>query len=108
MYSLEAENFIIVGVTTSGKQFRPSDWAERLCGVMSVFGSERRMAYSPYAQPGTHDTAKCVFVDARIRDIEPMAYTFLVNFAKDNQLKVAPWSQRETGTQQVQPNFNNQ
>ena len=101
MYSLEAENFIIVGVTTSGKQFRPSDWAERLCGVMSVFGSERRMTYSPYAQPGTHDTAKCVFVDARIRDIEPMAYTFLVNFAKDNQLTVAPWSHAETDAQQV-------
>ena len=96
MYALEAENFIIVGLTLSGSPFRPSDWAERLCGVMSVFGSERRMAYSPYAQPGTHRSSKCVFVDARIRDIEPMAYTFLVNFAKDNQLTVAPWSERET------------
>ncbi len=96
MYSLEAENFIIVGITTSGKRFRPSDWAERLCGVMSIFGSDRPMAYSPYAQPGTYDALKCVYVDARIRDIEPMAYTFLVNFAKDNQLKVAPWSDRES------------
>ena len=92
MVAIEPENFIIIGVTQSGAPFRPSDWAERLCGVMSAFGSERRMAYSPYAQPGTHESHKCVFVDARICDIEPMAYTFLVNFAKDNQLKVAPWS----------------
>ena len=90
MYTLEAENFVIVGLTTSGKQFRPSEWAERLFGVMPVFGSERRMAYSPYARPGTYDAYKCVYVDARIRDIEPMAYAFLVNFAKDNQLTVAP------------------
>ncbi|MBL8423550.1 MAG: DUF3579 domain-containing protein, partial [Candidatus Accumulibacter phosphatis] len=24
-------SFIIVGLTTAGKKFRPSDWAERLC-----------------------------------------------------------------------------
>ncbi|MFZ2628236.1 MAG: DUF3579 domain-containing protein [Rugosibacter sp.] len=84
----QAENFIIVGVTLEGRQFRPSDWAERLCGVMSAFGAERRMAYSPHVQPGTHDGYKCVFVDAGIYETEPMAYAFLVNFAKDNQLKV--------------------
>jgi len=33
-----------------------------------------------------------VFVDAGIHEIEPMAYAFLINFAKDNQLKVVPWS----------------
>lgn len=87
-----AENFIIVGVTQSGRTFRPSDWAERLCGVMSAFGSERRMTYSPYVQPGNMNGAKCVYVDGRIHDVEPMAYTFLVNFAKDNDLKVEPWS----------------
>jgi hypothetical protein len=95
MTSFVAENFVIVGVTLSGKRFRPSDWAERLCGIMSVFGSERRMAYSPYVQPGDKDGDKCVYVDGRIHDIEPMAYTFLVNFAKDNELKVEPWP---TGT----------
>jgi hypothetical protein len=88
----KAENFIIIGATQDGKAFRPSDWADRLCGVMSAFGAASRMGYSPYAQPGTHDNLKCVHVDARIRDIEPMAYTFLVNFAKDNNLKVAPWT----------------
>jgi hypothetical protein len=87
-----AESFVIVGVTLAGARFRPSDWAERLSGVMSAFGSERRMTYSPYVQPGTYEGEKCVYVDGRIRDIEPMAYAFLVNFAKDNGLKVAPWS----------------
>ncbi|GAB1393808.1 DUF3579 domain-containing protein [Rhodocyclaceae bacterium] len=88
-----AENFVIVGVTQAGKKFRPSDWAERLCGVMSAFGSERRMTYSPYVQPGDRHGDKCVFVDGRIHDVEPMAYTFLVNFARDNDLKVEPWQE---------------
>jgi len=91
----QAESFIIVGVTLEGRQFRPSDWADRLCGVMSVFGAERRMAYSPYVQPGNHGSYKCVFVNARIRDIEPMAYAFLVNFAKDNHLTVEHWNPRK-------------
>ena len=89
--SKPAESFVITGTTREGRPFRPSDWAERLCGVMSVFGAERRMAYSPYVQPGTRGGTKCVYVDARIRDIEPMAYSFMVNFARDNDLQVSPW-----------------
>ena len=88
------ESFIIAGVTHEGRRFRPSDWAERLSSVMSAFGSERRMVYSPYVQPGTHEGAKCVFVDARIRDVEPMAYHFLLNFARDNDLRTEAWSPR--------------
>lgn len=94
MPAFPAESFIIIGLTHEGKRFRPSDWAERLCGVMSVYGATRRLGYSPYVQPGNHaesDGAKCVFVDARIRDIEPMAYSFLLNFARDNSLKMLPW-----------------
>jgi hypothetical protein len=90
MTTSQAENFIIIGVTLDGQAFRPSDWAERICGVMSAFGAERRMAYSPFVQPGTHEGYKSVFVDAGLYATEPMAYAFLINFAKDNQLKVTP------------------
>jgi hypothetical protein len=34
------------------------------------------------------DGVKCVVVDARIRDLEPLAYNFLVSFAADNELQV--------------------
>ena len=88
MSDRRAHNFIIVGVTRSGRKFRPSDWAERLCGVMSAFGADNRMTYSPYVRPGNYQGEKCVFVDARLHDIEPMAYKFMVNFANDNELQV--------------------
>lgn len=82
-------SFTIVGLTSAGRKFRPSDWADRLCGIMSAFGTDHRMTYSPYVRPGTtEDGNKTVIVDARIYDVEPLAYHFLVNFAKDNDLQV--------------------
>jgi len=82
--------FVIRGVTHDGKGFRPSDWAEWLCGVMSAFGAERRMEYSPYVQPINSGGVKCVVVSIELEDLEPMAYKFLLNFAKDNELQVQP------------------
>ena len=38
--------------------------------------------------PRTDEFAKCVVVDAWLKEIEPMAYNFLLNFAKDNELQV--------------------
>src|SRR5262245_15537947 len=80
--------FVIVGTTLDGKTFRPSDWAERLCGVMAAFGGDHRMAYSPFVHPVTSNGVRCVVVDRRLEAIEPMAYRFLLNFAKDNELQV--------------------
>ena len=80
--------FVIVGTTRDGKAFRPSDWAERLCGVMSAFGGDNRMTYSPFVHPITAGGVRCVVVDKRLEAIEPMAYRFLLNFAKDNELQM--------------------
>jgi hypothetical protein len=37
MVSPSAKEVFILGVTQNGRTFRPSDWAERLAGVMSSF-----------------------------------------------------------------------
>jgi hypothetical protein len=84
----EVVEFVILGLTLDGRPFRPSDWAERLCGVMSAFGGDHRMRYSPYVHPVTSEGVRCVVVDKRLEGIEPMAYRFLLNFAKDNELQV--------------------
>jgi hypothetical protein len=79
--------FVIQGVTLDGKPFRPSDWAERLCGVLAAFGNDHRMQYSPFVHPVTANGVRCVVVDVRLEEVEPMAYRFLISFAKDNELK---------------------
>jgi len=86
--AVEVAEFVIQGITADGKAFRPSDWAERLCGVMSAFGGDHRMQYSPYVHPVTASGVRCVVVDTRLEELEPMAYRFLLAFAKDNDLKV--------------------
>ena len=83
--------FVILGQTSTGKTFRPSDWAERLAGVMAAFGprkagSQQHLTYSPYVLPSSHRGIKCVVVDPRLKEIEPLAYSFMLNFASDNDL----------------------
>ena len=87
--------FFIQGLTKDGRAFRPSDWSERLAGAMSSFrpgGSVARLGahigYSPYCVPRVIDNVKCVIVNERLRDIEPMAWDFVMNFARDNELQV--------------------
>src|SRR5258705_7961002 len=79
--------FVIGGRTFDGKPFRPSGWAERLCGVMSAFGGDHRMQYSPFVHPITANGVRCVVVDVRLEQVESMAYRFLLAFAKDNELQ---------------------
>ena len=87
--------FHIHGVTLDGRAFRPSDWAERLAGAMSSFrpggpaaGIGGFIGYSPYCMPQTVDEVRCVLVNEALREIEPMAWDFVMNFARDNGLKV--------------------
>ena len=88
--------YYIQGVTKSGKTFRPSDWAERLAGAMSSFrpgggkgGIGSFIGYSPYCVPRVINGVKCVIVNEALRDIEPMAWDFVMNFARDNHLQTS-------------------
>lgn len=86
----------IQGITRDGRTFRPSDWAERLAGAMSCFrpggmqgrGIGAAIGYSPYCIPQVIGSIKCVVVNEALREIEPMAWDFVMNFARDNELQV--------------------
>jgi len=82
---------LIHGVTEDNKRFRPSDWAERLAGIMAQFRPAgavgNHLTYSPYVTPTLIEGVRAVVVDQRLRDLAPLAYKFVVEFARDNQLK---------------------
>ncbi|MFT3717753.1 DUF3579 domain-containing protein [Pseudorhodoferax sp.] len=89
-----SKEVFIQGMTRDGRTFRPSDWAERLAGVLSQFrpggpqpGSH--LSYSPWCVPTTINNVKCVVVHRDLRDYDVMAWDFVMNFAKDNDLQVA-------------------
>ena len=95
MNAVKPRQFTIRGVTLDGRTFRPSDWAERLAGAMSSFrpggstgGIGAYIGYSPYCVPQSIDGVKCVIVNEALKGIEPMAWDFVMNFARENELAV--------------------
>jgi hypothetical protein len=87
--------YFIQGITLAGRTFRPSDWSERLAGALSSFrpksgsgGIGAHIGYSPYCVPRVIDGIKCVIVNEALRELEPMAWDFVMHFARDNELKV--------------------
>jgi len=96
MVTPSAQEVFIQGITHSGKTFRPSDWAERLAGVMSQFrpggshqGHGAHIAYSPWCIPKVINGVKCVVVSTALREHNVLAWDFVMSFAKDNDLQVA-------------------
>lgn len=103
-FQQKAYGFYIFGTTNQGETFRPSDWIDRLCGIMASFVPKGMTAsnvcYSPYVQPmylkyeenieniKENKEVRVVCVDYRIAEIEPKALQFLKDFAKNNNLKV--------------------
>jgi hypothetical protein len=97
MSAAKPREYFIQGITRDGRTFRPSDWAERLAGVMSSFrpgggpsamGIGAHIGYSPYCVPRVINGVKCVIVNEALRDLEPMAWDFVMHFARDNELQV--------------------
>ena len=82
------KKIVIEGVTTHGKTFRPSDWAERMSGTMASF-KDSRIYYSPLLQPSINTEGyKCVLLDPKLKESSPQVYQAIMEFAKENNLKI--------------------
>ncbi len=96
---LDDEKIIVESVTLDGRKFRPSDWIERLCDSITTFGEGRRVArasYRGHERRARHipflwaqmiDGAQCLVVNLKLRDANPLAYQFVMDFVKDNHLR---------------------
>lgn len=78
---------IIEGVTTEGRRFRPSDWAERMSGALCTFGG-RRIQYSPLLKPISRGGIKCIVVDPALKQSNPELFNYIMNFARSNHLNI--------------------
>ncbi|MEC5408590.1 DUF3579 domain-containing protein [Paraburkholderia sp. MPAMCS5] len=92
MTSDGVEHFLIRGVTSQRKVFRPGDWAERLSGVIALFVSERcpdkRGVGARLAMPVVMQDVKCLRIAYELRHLCPDAFDFVMRFASDNDLSV--------------------
>lgn len=59
------------------------DFSRRRGGIGAYIG------YSPLCVPTVINGVKCVIVNEELKRLEPMAWDFVMNFARDNRLQVA-------------------
>lgn len=78
---------VIEGVTIEGKTFRPSDWAERVSGILSTFKNQR-IYYSPLLKPSYIGGHRCVILDPALKEQNPELYEHILDFAASNKLKI--------------------
>ncbi len=81
-------DLVIKGITRDGHPFRPSDWSDRLCGVMSAFGADEQLRYSPLVQPALRENVRCVIVKKELAALEPRLFKFFLSFAVENELQI--------------------
>ncbi|MBE0438847.1 MAG: DUF3579 domain-containing protein [Gammaproteobacteria bacterium] len=79
---------IIQGLTENGGKFRPSDWAERLCGAVATYGPGRRIIFHPNVKLASIKGVKCVVIDASLEEDDEMLFEFLIDFAEENKLQI--------------------
>lgn len=102
-----AAQIVIEGMTEEGVVFRPSDWIERLLDSLTHYGQDRRTgrhrAYrGPERRRHDHgflqaricDGQKCLVIDLRLREVNPPAFEFLMEFVRNNRLRCRPTSQQ--------------
>ncbi len=87
MGRIKRPKIVIEGVTLEGKTFRPSDWAERVSGVLSTFKNQR-IYYSPLLKPTYLRGHRSVIVDMGLKESHPELYEHIIDFAHANRLLI--------------------
>ena len=95
----ENQEILIEGITEDGKVFRPSDWVDRLCDTLASFGNDRRTGRMGYRGPDRRkrdavllrptivDNCRCLVLNLKLREVNPLAYAFVMEFVRDNHLR---------------------
>ncbi len=95
----ELPRYIFVkGQTDDGRKFRPSDWADRLLGCISVYAREETEQFHQLADTiclTQRDGIRGVLIDRKMAEIEPMMFRFVNNFAASNKLVIEELGEEE-------------
>lgn len=81
------DEIIIEGLTTDGVKFRPSDWVDRLCGMLAGF-NRHQVSYSQYLRPIVYRDMNCIAVKKQLQEQNSSVFNFIMQFATDNKLIV--------------------
>lgn len=88
-------DLVITSTMENGKQFRPSDWIERISSTLASFQVDNRLRYSQGVRPCMIDGEPCLVVARWLKAADRIAYDYVMDFARSNQLKIQ--TDRRTG-----------
>lgn len=88
MATEDDESWVIESVKNDGQRFRPSDWIERISASLGTFKADHRLHYSNDVKPCVIEGRKCLLVSKGLAKRNPNAYSYIMRFAEENNLKV--------------------
>ena len=80
--------FYIESIRDDGRQFRPSDWIERISATLGSFGPDHRLHYANSVRPCMIEGKKCLLVANELAEQNPEAFQYIIKFAEDNHLRI--------------------
>ncbi len=102
--SPDIAEFVIQGITKGGSVFRPSNWGERLCDMLSTTGKDGRIVYSTYIRPMVIQGIPSVVVRFSLESADPHGFELVKQFVLTNHLTVrAGRKHHELGATKIFP-----
>ena len=80
-------SWLIEGTMQNGRTLRPSDWVERISGVMAQFGTDHRLRYGS-VRPCFVNGKKCLLVKKSLQQENPAAFEYVSAFVRSNGLQM--------------------
>lgn len=88
--AVDSEPMLIVGTNKDGSRFRPTEWSQRLAGLVSHFQA-KHLTYSACVQPEIlEDGTRAVRLDSKLRIGAPEIFDQIMSFVEEHGLTVMP------------------
>jgi len=82
-----AVSWLVEGTMQNGRTFRPSDWVDRVSGVLAKFGADHRLRYGA-VRPCYVKGKKCLLVQKTLEHDDPVAFEYVSAFVRTNGLRM--------------------
>ena len=105
--SPDLAEFVIQGISKDGTVFRPTNWGERLCDMLSTTGEDGRIVYSSYLRPMVIQGLPSVVVRFSLEKADPHGFELVRQFVVTNHLTVRAGRNRtDVGATGIFPTIN--
>lgn len=84
----------------NGRTLRPSDWVERISGILAQFGTDHRLRYGA-VRPCFVGGKKCLLVKKTLQQENPDAFEYVSAFVRSNGLKMCDVTSEKSASKEV-------